>query len=808
MWESEETDMFNSIRARLLLLLSSIFLLLGLGATYNAYERRQADSRAVHEKLRAQTRFIAEQQSDSVRRAERFLEFMVSAMSVSAMASDPDCASKMQTYVSNDPYLANAFIAAPDGRVMCNPKGGAAVSYLGDRAYFRRALATSALVAGDPVLGRFTGRWVLPYAKRQVDASGKTTAVVVASLDLNWVNQSFSEIAAKSPGLRLGLATSRGLVLARQPDAEKWVGTNISHLPAFAGLRALNGDGIVETRSHDGEMRIYAFAPFATTVNDVIYLWMTVPRAEATAAADRQFALQGLLILAATGLAIVLAWVGGHRLLVRPVERISQAAQRLARGETGVRTGLAHSDDEIGRLAMAFDDMAGQLDRVDAVTGLLNLPAFEAALDAMFAELQDQQARRIVVRVQVMALDQLEASLGLAAGVEAIKCFAQLLQREIGMRGLVCRIGEGNFAFTMHESCDAAATSELIEQLERCLAAHPLRLGDHVVEWKTAFGGACFPVDSRHAAELLRYAGVALAQVQSSTPAHLRFYEQAMNERLLRRMRRLSELKRAVREGGFEQHYQPQVDMHTGRLMGFEALLRWNHPEEGTISPGEFIGLAEETGLILPLGDWVMRQAMRQLVAWREAHPAFESLVMAINVSAVQLSAGDFSVKLRDALAATGAPANRIELEVTESHLMHLSDQVKDLMQQLKDIGVHLSIDDFGTGYSSLAYLKHLAVDRLKIDKCFVDNLSDGSDDAAIVEATIAMGHKLGLSVIAEGIESKQQLDILQAMGCDQAQGYYVSRPMPAGDAEAFALRAISGLHGIVMSTKHRMIET
>jgi diguanylate cyclase (GGDEF)-like protein len=793
--------MFNSIRARLLLLLSSIFLLLGLGATYNAYERRLADTQAVHEKLRAQTVFIAEQQRDSVRRAERFLEFMVSATSISAMSSDPDCAAKMRKYVSNDPFLANAFIVAPDGRVICNPKSGDAVAYLGDRAYFRHALATSSLVAGEPMLGRFTGRWVLPYAKRQVDASGRTTAVVVASLDLNWVNKSFSEVAAKSPGLRLGLTTSKGLVLARQPDAEKWVGTNVSRLPAFAGLRSLRGDGTVEMKSHDGEMRIYAFAPFAKTVNDVIYLWMTVPRAEATAKADRQFALQGLLILTATGLAIALAWIGGHRLLVRPVEQISQAAQRLARGEAGVRTGLAHSDDEIGRLAMAFDDMVGQLDRVDAVTGLLNLPGFESALDGMFAELREEHARRIVIRLQIVALDQLEATFGLAAGVEAIKCFAQLLKREIGMKGLVCRIGEGNFAVAMLEHYDAAATSQLIEQLEHSLAAHPLRLGDHVVEWKTAFGAACFPVDSCRAAELLRYAGVALAQVQATAPTHLRFYEQAMNERLLQRMRRLSDLKRAVREGGFEQHYQPQVDLRTGRLLGFEALLRWKHPEEGNIPPSEFIGMAEETGLILPLGDWVMRQAMRQLVAWRGAHPAFESLVMAINVSAVQLSAGDFVARLGDALAATGAPANRIELEVTESHLMHLSNQLKDLMQQLKDIGVLLSIDDFGTGYSSLAYLKHLAVDRLKIDKCFIDNLSDGSDDAAIVEATIAMGHKLGLAVIAEGIESKQHLDILQAMGCDQAQGYYVSRPMPAGDAEAFALRAIAGPHRTAMPT-------
>jgi diguanylate cyclase (GGDEF)-like protein len=687
-------------------------------------------------------------------------------------------------------------IADPAGKVICNPKSEGPEPSLSDREYFQRALTTSALVAGDPLQGRFSHRWVLPYAKRQVNASGKTTAVVAASLDLDWVNKAFSDIAARSPGLRLGLVTSRGLILARQPDTEKWVGKNISHFPAFASLRSLSGNGTVEATSHDSEMRIYAFTPFARTVNEVIYLWMTVPTAEATARADRQFAMQGLLIFAAVGLSILLAWVGGYRLLVRPIELISQAAQRLARGEYGVRTGLVHADDEIGRLAMAFDDMAGQLDRVDAVTGLLNLPAFEAALDAMLAEPRGQDGRRVVIRLQITALDQIEATLGLAASMEAIRIFAQLLRQETGLKALVCRIGEGNFAIAMIEACDAPATSQLIEHLEQMLGTHPLRLRGNVVEWKAAFGAAFFPDDGLRAAELLRYAGVALAQVQPSAPTRLRFYEQAMNDRVLQRGRRLSELQRCVREGGFEQYYQPQVDVRSGRLLGFEALLRWKHPEEGYISPAEFIGLAEETGLIIPLGDWVMRQAMQQLAAWRLAHPALESLVMAINVSAVQLAAEDFITKLGEALAATGVPANRIELEFTESQLMHLSGDMQDLVQQLKETGVLLSIDDFGTGYSSLAYLKHLSVDCLKIDKCFVDNLSAGSDDAAIVEAMIAMGHKLGLEVVAEGIESKAHLDILREMGCDKAQGYHVSRPMPALDAEAFALRAMAGPGG------------
>jgi EAL domain-containing protein (putative c-di-GMP-specific phosphodiesterase class I) len=285
---------------------------------------------------------------------------------------------------------------------------------------------------------------------------------------------------------------------------------------------------------------------------------------------------------------------------------------------------------------------------------------------------------------------------------------------------------------------------------------------------------------------------MALGAAQLANANPLRFYETAMNERLTKRNRRLADLRRAVKDEAFELFYQPQFDLLHNRLLGFEALLRWPHPTEGMIPPSEFIPLLEETGLIVPLGNWILRTAVAQLHAWREADPACASVIMAVNVSAIQLGSSAFHAELRRLLAAELLPAGCLELEITESQLMSFYEQPHEVLRQLKDLGVLLAIDDLGTGYSSLSYLKHFAVDKLKIDKSFVDNIVSDSGDSAIVEATIAMAHKLGMQVIAEGVESAEQAHHLRRLSCDQLQGYHISRPLPAQAAFAF-LRAGMG---------------
>jgi EAL domain-containing protein (putative c-di-GMP-specific phosphodiesterase class I) len=256
------------------------------------------------------------------------------------------------------------------------------------------------------------------------------------------------------------------------------------------------------------------------------------------------------------------------------------------------------------------------------------------------------------------------------------------------------------------------------------------------------------------------------------------FYADDMNARAHERLAMEMALHRALRHQEFELHYQPKVGLASGRIVGAEALLRWRHPERGLVPPGEFIPLAEESGLILPIGAFVLEAACAQIRAWRDS--GLPNVPVAVNLSARQLNGQDIPALVAQILAASGLDASALELEVTESQIMHNVEAAAAMLHRLRAMGVRIAIDDFGTGYSSLAYLKRFTINTLKIDRSFVRDIAPGNDDAAIVSAIVAMAHRLKFSVVAEGVETAEQLAFLRAAGCDEVQGYYYSPPIPA----------------------------
>jgi EAL domain-containing protein (putative c-di-GMP-specific phosphodiesterase class I) len=256
------------------------------------------------------------------------------------------------------------------------------------------------------------------------------------------------------------------------------------------------------------------------------------------------------------------------------------------------------------------------------------------------------------------------------------------------------------------------------------------------------------------------------------------FFTQAMNDAAQQRLQMENDLRHAIERSEFILHYQPLIDLKSGAVVGFEALVRWRHPQRGMIPPSRFIAAAEETGLIAPLGEWVLREACAQASAWHVA--GYPPLQAAVNCSAQQFRREGFVETVRRVLGETGFPAAHLELELTESVILERSEEVFARFQALDDMGARISIDDFGTGYSSLSYLKRLAIHQLKIDQSFVRDISSDPDDAAIVSAIIAIAHSLGLAVVAEGVETAEQLAFLHSLGCDMAQGYLFSRPLPA----------------------------
>ncbi|MDZ7748987.1 MAG: PAS domain S-box protein [Halofilum sp. (in: g-proteobacteria)] len=370
-------------------------------------------------------------------------------------------------------------------------------------------------------------------------------------------------------------------------------------------------------------------------------------------------------------------------------------------------------------------------------------------------------------------------SLGHTQGDALLRQAAQRLSSCIRGEDTVARIGGDEFTLLLEtvngrDGC-RVVTEKVIERF-----AAPFDVGGHEVHVTPSLGIALYPDNGTEADTLLRNADAAMYQAKREGGDTYAFYTQALTARAFERVRLETSLRRVLERGELALHYQPQLDMRTGALVGAEALLRWEHPEMGVIGPDRFIPVAEETGMIVPIGAWVLNEACRAARAWLDAGVGLEHV--AVNVAGPQIRRGDLVSAVRQALEQSGLPAERLELEVTEGFIMEQAERSLDVLHDLRALGVRLAIDDFGTGYSSLAYLKRLPIDVLKIDQSFVRDLPDDGNAVGICRAVIALACNLDLEVIAEGVETAAQRDFLLAGGCHRAQGYLFGRPAPTGE--------------------------
>ncbi|MFD2706234.1 EAL domain-containing protein [Salibacterium lacus] len=311
---------------------------------------------------------------------------------------------------------------------------------------------------------------------------------------------------------------------------------------------------------------------------------------------------------------------------------------------------------------------------------------------------------------------------------------------------------------------------------------HSFLVKGHELFVSASIGISMYPQNGKTAEKLIQYADTAMYQSKSNGQNQYCFFTPDMNEEVFKKLLLESDLQKAMKEGQFQLYYQPQVSVAEGEVKGYEALLRWEHPERGLVSPGDFIPLAEETGLIVPLGRWVLEEACRQMMVWRNEGSTVSR--MSVNISAIQFQQPDFAQVVKHVLAQTELPPEYLELEITES-IVQEPEQAVPIMKEIREMGVKISLDDFGTGYSSLSYLKDFPLNTLKIDKSFVDNMEHGSREKAIVDAIINMAHRLEFNVIAEGIENEAQLQLLSGEACEEYQGYYYSPPLPSSDIES-----------------------
>lgn len=418
-----------------------------------------------------------------------------------------------------------------------------------------------------------------------------------------------------------------------------------------------------------------------------------------------------------------------------------------------------------------------KLARYDGLTGLPNRNMFMDELERTLARARRHGERCALFFIDLDRFKNINDSLGHGAGDQLLKVMATRLRALLRDSDLVARLGGDEFVVLLDGTVDA---DDLAHVARKALAAigEPVPIESRSFQVTGSIGISLYPDDGADAATLLKNADAAMYLAKDRGKNNYQFYTAQLAEHSAQQFALEADLRAALQHDELQLHFQPKVGIDSGAIVGMEALLRWQHPQRGLLAPGAFITLAEDSGLILPIGQWVLQAACRQVRAWRDA--GLQVPRCAINLSARQFVTDSLVGEVQQALAEHGLGADALEVEITESVLMADPQRASRTLQALHALGVHIAIDDFGTGYSSLAYLKRFPAQTVKIDRSFVNGLPQDRDDAAITQAVIAMAHSLGLEVVAEGVEQPAQLDFLRQLGCDQAQGYLLGRPVPA----------------------------
>ena len=417
----------------------------------------------------------------------------------------------------------------------------------------------------------------------------------------------------------------------------------------------------------------------------------------------------------------------------------------------------------------------------DVLTGLPNRSLLQDRLGQAIAYANRSGRPMWVMLIDLDRFKFVNDSMGHKAGDVLLMTVAARLTASLRDTDTVARLSGDEFVVILSEDHDEPLTPEIVQRVMDSVA-QPVMLGTKEFFVTCSIGVAVYPSEGTPADSLIEHADIAMYSAKKMGRNNFQFYTPAMNEESLERVRIEGALRNALERNEFVLHYQPQVDLKTGQIVGMEALIRWQHPELGMVPPNRFIGIAEETGLIVQIGAWVLRTACAQNKAWQDA--GLGRLRVAVNLSARQFGAADLISGLEAVLQDTALDPDCLEIELTESLFMSDVTPAVELLHRMKSLGVNLSIDDFGTGYSSLSYLSRFPIDVLKIDRSFVADITHDANDAAIVTSIIALAHNLKLAVIAEGVETLDQLDYLRSHGCDEMQGYYFSKPLAAEDFE------------------------
>ncbi len=687
--------------------------------------------------------------------------------------------------------LSSFSIANARGDILCSGSPLKARPNIRDRAYFKTVLQEKRFVGAGYVVNRLTREPTSAFALPIVE-NGEVVGAVLASLDLEAFTSVLREIKIP-PGARISILDNHGIVLASEPDGQEMVGKPLPSAAVLAQLMPAQPRVIEGENAHKAE-QLFAIAPALHEGQPVFYVAAALDKAVLAQPANRSLASHLAALMAVVVLSLLGTWLAGRSLLIAPVGKIIRALKQVAGGDLKARTGLNSQAGELAELAYHFDLMAAALEKReeenraatqfieylaqhDELTKLSNRRELYQRLGQIILEAKKSGRQAAVLFLDIDNFAAVNDSLGPAAGDRLLVYIADTLQKRIEPDdGFAARLGGDEFVCVIPNIEGTAQVERIAESLSQALS-HPYAIQDAHVITRASIGISLSPADSDSSISAVQYAQMAMrvAKERGSKP---RFFTKEMNLATTVQIKLEGELHRALERGEFVLYYQPQVDLRENLIVGAEALIRWQHPEKGLISPDSFIALAEKTRLVIGLGEWALRAACFQNKAWSEA--GLLRIPVAVNVSAHQFSHLGFLDSLRQALSDSKLPSQDLELEVTEGAL--LAGDADAILSEVHRMGVSLSIDDFGTGYSSLSYLKNYPFDKLKIDQSFIKDVTGSEDNRAITRAIVTIAKSLELRVIAEGVEDAATFEFLRSLKCDAIQGYYYSRPVPANE--------------------------
>ncbi|MBU1190760.1 MAG: EAL domain-containing protein [Gammaproteobacteria bacterium] len=537
----------------------------------------------------------------------------------------------------------------------------------------------------------------------------------------------------------------------------------------------------------------------AAKISDNLWFVAAYPESQLRANADLLArTVAGITLLAVIILVAASFWFM-NAVFIRPVQKLSAAARQVREGNLRVDLDV-RSGDEIGDLAKAFREMGEGLyasqEQIrfhayhDNLTGLPNRFMFREHLEQAVTHAKHSNEILGVLFADVDGFKRVNDTLGHHAGDELLKAISERVRSVVRSQDLMGRAGDPEPAMNVVSRIGGDEFVVLVTQMEYPVEAGkiaqriidvismPFMIAGQEIYIGISIGIAILPADTDNAEDLLRHADVAMFHAKAAGKNNFQFYSRTMNAVATNTLALESRLHRAMERDELFLVYQPKIDLCSGRTLGVEALIRWNHPEEGMIPPDVFIPVAEEVGMINAIGEWVLRNACQQVRAWEQT--LARDLIVAVNISSHQIANQHFGATVQKIIHETGLSPGHLEFEMTETAVMQMESVVDETFRMIRDLGITISLDDFGTGYSSLSHLRRFPINFLKIDRSFVDEALTNVDDRAIVSAIIGMAQNLGLQVVAEGVETREQADFLREKGCDFAQGYFFGRPMSA----------------------------